>query len=140
VKSGSFTKIKYTTSSTVTPGNSASAKVDNTALSISIVGGVVGSGKIILNIGNGTKSISITMPADVSAGTFDFGQLGSTYTALYSASSSVVYESLSGKLTISKHDKISKRLEGTFNFNGELFPTGGGAVAVTDGKFAVSYN
>lgn len=138
MKSGSFTKIPYTEDQGNTADNTFSAKINGAAFVPTTIGGVSGFGKITLNFAAGNKAIAISVPDNTNIGTFNFDTFGGNYSAVYT-DNSTVYESVSGSITIAVHDKTSDRIEGTFNFGGELFPTGGGSLTVTAGSFGVSY-
>lgn len=138
IKQGSFTDITYTEGQGNIPGNTASLKVNGSAFVAAQVAGVVGFGKLTISMTQGTKGVTLIVPAASATGTFSLESFGSDYSAMY-IDGNTSYESTSGALTISKHDKAAKRIEGTFNFSGALFPTGGGTLSVTDGNFALTY-
>lgn len=81
-------------------------------------------GLTLLNTAEGTYSF--TGQAEV-VGTYSPGALTST----------VIYGSTSGSLTITENDTSDKRIKGTFNFTGE--GDAGATIQVTEGLFDVGY-
>jgi hypothetical protein len=139
IKEGSFTKIAYTSKVSNVPNNLFSAKVDGVNFSVAQAAATSSFGKIIINANDsGGETLSLSVPANIATGIFDLGGMTTNYSAMY-IDGVTTYESSSGKLQISKHDKTAKRIEGTFNFKGQIFPTGGGNLSVTNGSFAVTY-
>jgi hypothetical protein len=141
IKSGSFKNLPYSEDSTPVPGNSFTAKVDGSTYTPSTVSGIEGFGKIMISssTSGGGKTVSVTVAATTETGTFDLEGMGSEYTGLYSVANNS-YESVSGSVVITKHDKSKNRIEGTFSFTAEIFPTGGSPVEITNGSFAITYH
>jgi hypothetical protein len=71
--------------------------------------------------------------------TYDLAGLESTNYGLYNYGTDSYESDAGSQVTISKHDKTAKRIEGTFNFNGKTFPNGDKNVTVSEGSFAVTY-
>lgn len=78
-----------------------------------------------------TISISLTFPADITAGTYTLAASGQ-YMASYLVGS-IPDEVDTGELTITKNDTTAKIVEGEFSF------TTVGGVEVTNGKFKLGY-
>jgi len=139
IKSGSFTKVPYEEELSSVPDNTFSAKVNGVTFPPLMVSGVSSFGRIVLSVSSsGGKGIAINVPDDTNTGTFSLGTMGEEYYATYNEGTTM-YESVSGSIAITKHDKTNDRIEGTFNFTGQLFPLGGGSLSVTEGSFAISY-
>jgi hypothetical protein len=138
VKSGSFNEVAYTTGQGGNPDNTFSATVDGSSFTVTTVSGVESFGSILLNFAKTGKAMAITVSATTNTGTFAFGSSGDDYYATF-VDNATMYQSTSGSITISSHDKTNDRIEGTFSFNGSQFPSGEGTVTVTNGSFAVSY-
>lgn len=142
ITNGSFNKVKYTTEPTTGPENSFSGKLDGASFTPTIVSGMTAFGKLTLNFSNSSsQTIGLAIPADIIAGEYALSGMGSTYSATYNESQNRVYEAASGKLTISKHDKAAKRVEGTFNFEAQPFPGSNatGTHSITEATFALTY-
>jgi len=139
VKGGSFTKIFYSDVPGLPAGSSVSFDVNSLAFRPVQMAVVNSLDNLVLNVaGAGNKSLTLTIPASTTTGTFDLGPIGSSYSATY-VSNSMTYESTSGTVTITEHDQEKKRIKGTFSFTAELFPQGGESIAVTEGSFIFSY-
>lgn len=137
IKSGSFTKVVYQEEPGSLPGNEFSAKIAGSTFAPSTMGGVKSFGYIVVSA-SGTASVGIGIDASTGTGTFDLGPMGSDYYATV-VKNGTSYESVSGTLKITLHDKVNGRIEGTFSFTAEIFLTGGSPISVTEGSFAVSY-
>jgi hypothetical protein len=137
VASGSFNKIPYTS----TPPGSMSAKIDGVDFDASVVVAQHMQGLIMVNgqALNGSKIIVLSFGDDITVGTHSIESIGSDIYATYTASLSS-FVSSEGTLTITKHDKSAKRVEGTFSFEAEPFIQEGETHVITAGTFAVSYN
>ena len=114
-------------------------KVNTAAFVPTVIGGTQYMGQLILNFSQGsTQSIALTLPENISAGSYTFSDY--TYSALYTAQSQAMYESASGTLTITKHDKAKKVIEGSFTFEAVPFAgMGAGECTVSATKFSVTY-
>lgn len=99
---------------------------------------------IVANNAGATKSVGLTMPADITAAgspyTLDFW--GLTYIGLYNTTNpSLSLASESGNLTILEHNTTTKRIRGNFDFKAsEIVPSTPPKVAnLTSGYFSVKY-
>jgi hypothetical protein len=143
ITEGSFENLKYTTELPPTSGADADlkVKVNGTLWTAQVVNGAVSNGKLLISgaATDLTKTVGLYMPANVTAGTYDFSPIGS-YVGYYTSgpvSSPLVYASLSGKLTITEHNTSTKTIKGTFSFTGT--DGGTGTVQLTEGSFTVKY-
>jgi hypothetical protein len=143
ITEGSFENLKYTTE--LPPNNGADAdfkvKINGTLWTAQVVNGAVSDNKLLISAASTdlTKTVILTMPANVTAGTYDFSPIGS-YVGFHSSgpvSAPLVYASLSGKLIITEHNTSTKTIKGTFNFIGT--DGGTGTVQLTEGSFTVKY-
>lgn len=92
---------------------------------------------IIAQKSDGT-SITIQVPSDITAGTYDLSSF--TYNATYTQMSPTTATLAdSGSLAITSHDTSARSIVGTFNFVST--PTGATTpeFTITDGSFSVSY-
>jgi hypothetical protein len=144
ITEGSFENLKYTTE--LPPNTGADAdfkvKIDGTLWSGQVVSGAAFNNQLIISAAetNVSKSVGLTMPDNVTPGTYSFSQFG-TYMAIYnygSATSPTTLVSESGSLTITEHNTSTKTIKGTFSFVGRQI-TGGTAVQFTEGSFTVKY-
>jgi hypothetical protein len=120
-------------------GNSLQATVDGVLYKPASVTGFLFQDKIIVTGAqpDGSKALGLQFPASISAGTYNFDFIGG-YVGLYNPSITESYLASSGTLTISEHDKVNKKITGSFNFNGEFLQTGA-KKAITNGSFSISY-
>ncbi len=143
VAPGVFTKIPYTLESdggggtggigdgTLRVDLDGTTMTDNDAFGMSIFNSLIVSGEF------GTKSLSISMPADITAGTYELGGLGSTLSVTYSTDDQSFF-STSGSLVILSHNVASKTISGTFH--GTLTDILSQAtVQATNGSFDITY-
>ena len=133
---GSFNKIPYTTAA----ANTLTAKVDGQAFTASVAVGAKASGTIAVNgqTVNGSKIIILSFSDAITTGTYDIGELGDSAYGMYTVSMQN-FTSTGGSLTITKHDKVAKRVEGTFNFKSSAIDGSNVTHDLTEGAFAVSY-
>lgn len=150
ITEGSF-ELTYMTTIPTTGGSgnpssdaSLKATIDGTAWQAQNVTGFDVQGKIMIN-GTTTdvsKTIGITVPNTIVAGTYSFTQFGD-YMALYNVgpniNSIVSYSSASGTLKITEHNKSTKKITGTFDFKGEVFTDATKKADITSGSFSVTY-
>lgn len=136
IVSGSFTKIPY---AEVADGR-LSAKVDGVTFTASIALAVNGMGEIVVNGQsiNGSKIITLSFDEDITAGTYDIGELGSDVYGTYTVSPDI-FVSSEGTLTITSHNKTTRRVEGTFSFEAVDFMEELPGHTITQGTFAVTY-
>jgi hypothetical protein len=90
---------------------------------------------IIGTDGTGSKSLSISLPADVEPGTYELEPFGDIDVSFVTGGTTA-YSAKSGELVVTEH--AGNRIKGTFKFEGEnLF--NGGTASFTDGEFNVAY-
>jgi hypothetical protein len=149
VTEGAF-NLTYSTSiatnsggSTSTGSNYLKATIDGTAWQAPSVTAFDVQGNIMIN-GTTTdisKTIGITVPDNIAVGTYTFSQFG-TYMALYNVGTSITnivsYASASGTLKITEHNTSTKKITGTFDFNGQTLLTTD-SKQITAGSFSVTY-
>jgi Family of unknown function (DUF6252) len=140
ITEGVFEDLKYTTELPPTTGSDLSVKIDGTAWAGKSVAGLAQSGTLTISATelDLSKTVGLSMPSDITPGTYDFSQFG-PYIGLYLKGTSVFLGATSGKLIISEHNTATKTIKGTFNFTAEEV-TGGTAVSqLTEGVFSVKY-
>ena len=122
-----------------------SAKIDGTSIKFNNVSAAKdneGIGVIGYNDSK-DKSIVFGLPYDISEGTYELGDLGDDSTAVLvmyvegSGDDGIGYLATSGELKITKHNKSSNTIKGTFHFEGSNFVS---TINVTDGEFDVKYD
>ncbi len=126
------------------PGNFGSgtvkAKIDGTSVTFKNVTATKGIGLISISaIDKDDNSLSFTMPADITEGTYNLSDENNEIVMIYDTKNSDngSYFSVSGEMKITKHNKNSNKLQATFNFTGENFNSS--AVNITDGNIDVKY-
>lgn len=134
--SGSFNRVPYTEDLTRVGANHFFAKVDGSPFWPSSISSHNSSGSILINASSGGNEIALSILDDTPTGTFPFGLLGTSYHAIYSHSGNLS-QSVDGSVTITVHE--ARRLEGTFEFTAELYPSGGSPRSVTEGSFAIRF-
>ncbi|HTE27611.1 DUF6252 domain-containing protein [Flavitalea sp.] len=120
-------------------GNSLQATINGSNYKPTDVSGFLFQDKIIVNGAqtDGSKALGLQFPANIIAGTYNFDFIGG-YVGLYNHSLNEPYLASSGKLTITEHDTVNKKIKGSFNFTGEVLQTGA-TKAITNGSFSISY-
>jgi|KBSSwiStaDraftv2_1062776.scaffolds.fasta_scaffold218960_2 hypothetical protein len=89
---------------------------------------------------DGTKSILLVMPGDITAGTYDMDFASGTYIGFYYPDADVTHVMASianGKLTVVSNDTNARRIKGSFNF--VATSTTGQTATIVTGYFSVSY-
>ena len=135
---GSFNKVPYVTAAAST----LTAKIDGQAFTSTVAVGANAQGAIAVNgqALNGSKIIMVSFNDDIVPGTYPIGEPGmedayATYTVGMD-----IFMSTTGSLTITKHDKTLKRVEGSFSFTAEPFLETGTEHTITQGTFAITYH
>lgn len=153
ISNGSFTSIPYVISATNpgSPASSALAKIEEADfVACYLTGELSYPGYIIMRFSNGAQSITLYVRPDISPGTLDLAVVTTDYGASYSEAPATQgtqilaagYSAQVGTIVISSHDTTTKRIEGSFEFTGQLSQFGSGtlpSVQVTGGIFAVTY-
>ena len=85
------------------------------------------------------KTVGITMPTDVKAGTYNFSPFGPDFIGQYNPTSTTYLSASSGKITILEHNVSTKRIKGNFNFEAKEL-MGEKKADLTEGYFSVTYN
>ena len=142
VANGAFNKLPYGEEGDLVIEPSEEyfdAKIDGVDFLPLVIIGTPTTGKLTFGVTNGSgNSISLVVPDNVTVGEYDFETFGGTYSATYNEGTTV-YESVDGKINITKHDTSAKYLEATFNFEAEIFVTGGSRKSITEGSIGVEY-
>lgn len=138
ITTGSFTKVPYSTEVAM---SKVTAKIDGVQFNSHIAVSARAAGTLVLNgqtLG-GQQIITISIPENTTVGTYELGELAfSDYYTTYTINAQV-YTSLSGTLKITTHNKTTKLIEGTFNFNAERFGFEDSNISVTEGTFSITY-
>ena len=136
ITEGSFNKLPYITA----PESTLSAKIDGETFTATTAVGQTSMGMIVLNgqALNGSRIITLSFGDDIATGTYPLEELGGDIYATYTVNMES-FVSSSGTLTITKHDKSLKRVEGSFSFAASDFFEESGEVNITEGTFAVTY-
>ncbi len=151
ITEGSFENLGYTTDEpsnppgggSVTPG--FSVKIDGAGFTPANLNIQRASSMIVITAtqtaGASAKVVMLTMPENITAGTYDLQTSGS-YVGSYaggSATGGSVFLSISGKLTITEHNTTNEVIKGTFFFEGEDQIGGAPNAQLTEGAFTVQY-
>lgn len=143
ITEGVFRDISYETEP-IPPANAKDTfrvKVDGTAFPVYSITAYNLYNMISLTINNQavSKTVGITMPTDVKAGTYDFSPFGPDFIGQYNPTSTTYLAASSGKITILEHNVSTKRIKGNFNFEAKEM-MGGKKANLTEGYFSVTYN
>lgn len=142
ITEGVFANIPYETTP-LPPANATDSfrvKIDGTDFPVEFITAVSFYGKISVsgsdeNVG---KTVGITVPDNVTPGTYTLSIFGPDYIGQYNASSSIFMSASSGTVTILEHNTTSKRIRGSFNFSAkEIADTS--TANITEGYFSVVY-
>ena len=142
ITEGVFKDISYTTEP-IPPANSKDTfrvKVDGTAFPVYSISAFNLYNMITLTINDQavSKTVGITMPSNVKAGTFDFSPFGPDFIGQYNPTSTTYLAASSGKITILEHNVSTKRIKGNFNFEAKEL-IGDKKANLTEGYFSVTY-
>ena len=142
ITEGSFMDISYETQP-IPPANTTdtfAVKIDGTAFPVySIVSlNVMNTISITVNNQAVSKTVGLTMPAEVKAGTYNYSPAVMDFFGQYNPTSSTFLVANSGSLTILEHNTASKRIKGNFNFEAKDL-MGSGKASLTEGYFSVTY-
>jgi hypothetical protein len=142
VKEGKFSKVSYSGSTTPVGDNSLSVKIDGTIWAALQVTGTKANGKlsIIGTDANASRTVGLTMPTNVSTGTYTLGNplFGAEHGGQYNPDNATFLTAASGSLKIAKHNIAQRQIEGEFDFEASsLFNPG--TASLTDGSFSVQY-
>ena len=141
---GIFTNVPYTGTLVSGDNNNAFfAKVDGDEFVEDAINGIYTSLAGMTTIAvvatkNSLETMSVTLPGDVTPGTYDFASF-SAPNAQYNIGTTSI-NSGTGTVTITTHDAVNKKLIGTFQFTAA--PLGGGtgtSYEITEGSFDVTY-
>ncbi|PZR13473.1 MAG: hypothetical protein DI539_19390 [Flavobacterium psychrophilum] len=150
ITEGSFENLKYTGDEPSNPGGSVvtptfSVKIDGAGFTPANLNIQRSSSMIVITAtqtaGASAKVVMLTMPEAITAGTYDLQTSGS-YIGSYaggSATGGSIFLSISGKLTITEHDKTNKVIKGTFFFEGKDQIGSAPNAQLTEGAFTVQY-
>ena len=84
------------------------------------------------------KTVGISMPSDVKAGSYDFSPFGPDFIGQYNPNSTTYLSATSGKITILEHNVSSKRIKGNFNFEAKEL-MGEKKSNLSEGYFSITY-
>jgi hypothetical protein len=141
ITEGVFENLSYTT--TLPPASATDTfrvKINGTSWNPASLVGLVnfGSISVVANEASLNKTVGLTMPADITTGSYTFDFLGGQYIGAYNPNPTTTLASTSGTLTILEHNTSTKRIRGNFNFVAEPV-LGGTGVNLTEGYFSVKY-
>ncbi len=141
ITEGVFINIPYTTDALppVNVTDTFQVKIDGTAFPVVSIIGVSFYGKISIsssdqNIG---KTVAVTVPSNVTAGSYTFSTFGPDYIGQYNVGTTYMSAS-SGTVTILEHNTTTKRIRGNFNFSAKEIG-GTQSANLTEGYFSVVY-
>ncbi|RYY30726.1 MAG: hypothetical protein EOO04_04035 [Chitinophagaceae bacterium] len=124
----------------VATGNTMTATIDGAAYTPQLVTGSAIQDRLVLTgiDSDGTKMISLQISAALNPGTYSLdGASGNI--AFYNAAPLEAYIASSGKLIITEHNKSTRHIKGTFEFDGKN-PLTNGTKKLTKGSFSIGYN
>lgn len=143
ITAGTFSNLKFTTSTTPINGNSMAAKIDGQGWTANSVSGFLSQGKLNLvgTDATGTKTVAFFIPGNVTVGTYMLSDpISGTYGAQYNKDAQTFLVADSGSLKITEHNTSTKTIKGTFNFQASEFGGGGTSANLTEGNFTIKYN
>lgn len=140
ITEGVFNDISYTT--TIPPASSFDTfrvKTDGVQLPVFAITGISAIGMI--NISGSDQAVSktagVSIPMDVTPGTYALAGFGSEYMGQYNLGNSYLLAE-SGSITIFEHNTTSKRIRASFNFTAKEF-LGTKTAILSEGYFSVVY-
>lgn len=111
--------------------DSFTARINTVIYNPTIISTSVSSGVLVVSGNTSDRAMTIVMPEDIAAGTYDI-TIDGTYTATYSTPAGIS-NATTGSLTIVSNDVADRRITGDF-----IFDTPDGFI-ITDGQFTVDY-
>ncbi len=142
VSEGEFVNVPFTSNIAHVGENTFVVKIDGVNWAPTLISGSKVNGKINIvasNVSTG-RSVGLYIPVAVNPGDYTLGDplFGATYGGQYNPDSQTFLSANSGSLTISKHDKTARLIEGTFQFGASsLFSPA--TASLTDGSFSIQY-
>ncbi len=141
ITEGIFTDIPYASAPPPLTGNdSFRVKLDGTEFIYSLRIGMKALGKLSITAGtaSGYPTIGLYLPDTINPGVYPFA--GFDYLGQYNKSATELFASDTGRVTIISHDKINKRIRGSFNFLANTpFTNLPPNFQLTDGYFNMGY-
>ncbi len=144
IEVGKFTNIRVRTElGSVNDFNKISVKVDTVLFEPEAVTAMIdpfsNNIAIVGTAAVGIPSVALFLPKDIIAGTYDLGTPGfADYGAQYNIDDMTFLGAESGQVTVTKHDKGVRIIEGTFFFEATEL-AGGATASLMEGSFMVSY-
>lgn len=138
ITDGSFNNLKYVTSGGGSTTNTMTVKIDGASWQPSIIAGNVAFGRLSIVGTAGTKTVSVSMPESVSAGTYNIGGIIDDYRGQYNIDMRTSLISTTGSLEIVSHDLTNKKIVGKFSFECKEF-SGTQTASITEGNFTINY-
>jgi hypothetical protein len=141
---GSFTDIAFIKDIPVsTPTNSFLAKLDATMYTPIYIDAMISSGNVNVIGRRGTvETIALSFPTTIAVGTYTLNSFVGDYKAGYiknnNSDGSGIFSVNLGSMTITSHDKINKKVAGTFFFSSNSLLVSE-THNITEGIFSVSY-
>lgn len=138
ISGGEFTTIEYQSLAPSYSDNTMIATTNGSLWSGTTVTGALYNtiNKIQLSGSDGLETISFTLPKDIIVGTYQFD--GVDYNASYSLASEA-YSTTNGSIAITDYNISTKRIRGSFNFNGKQVADTTVTIGVTSGQFNILY-
>ena len=113
-------------------------RIDGAVFTPTYISGTISDGKINIdaNKNGGEESVKITLPSDITAGTYTLVAFD-TYSAQYNSFGSHLLMVSNGSVTIVEHNTVTEKIVGSFNFAATEFPTGNLTANLTSGSFTI---
>ena len=143
ITNGVFYKLPYSNTLPAANGtDTLQARIDGTDWSGKSISAESISGQLAISgsLLDGSQSVSLVMPADITKGTYPLDFTGLTYIGLYSPTPRSLLASTTGTLTILENNTTTQRIRGNFQFTA-ADPLGLQTTQhkLTNGYFSVSY-
>ncbi len=141
ITEGVFNNIPFETTA-IPPSNSTDTfrvKVNGVDFPAFSVSGISAFGMVNFSASNQqvSKTVGISLPADITPGTYTFTLFGPSYIGQYNSDSAYMAAD-TGTITILEHNTISKKIRGTFDFHAAELP-GTQEAQLTEGYFSITY-
>ena len=144
IEVGQFTNIPVRTElGSVNDFNKISVKVDDVLFEPEAVTAMIdpfsNNLAIVGTAAVGVPSVALFLPKDIIEGTYDLGTPGfADYGAQFNIDDMTFLGAESGQVTVTKHDKGVRIMEGTFFFEAAEL-AGGATASLMEGRFMVNY-
>jgi hypothetical protein len=143
ITSGVFYKLPYVTSlPPASNSDTIQASIDGNKWSAESIDAQSMSGQLIISgsLANGSQTVGLLMPSDITAGKYNLAFSGATYIGLYNPAPNLALASSTGTMTILGNNSWTHRIWGNFQFTAiDPLALVNASHVISNGYFSVTY-